>query len=248
MSGTSRTHAISTNRILAVLPMADLERIEPYLEFVSLTQGEFLYQSGGRPRYVHFPTTSIVSLLHTMVDGACTEMAIVGNDGVAGVPLIMGGESMPGCAVVSSAGGAYRLPSGKFKVEFARGGAMQRWLLRCSLALIAQIGQTVACNRHHTLEQQLCRRLLLNLDRLPSNEFTMTQQAVANMLGVRREGVTEAAGKLQNAGFIHYERGRITVLDRGGLEARSCECYADVKRESERLLRNSTASQFAHYF
>ncbi len=234
-----RAHAIATNRLLAVLPAGDLERIESYLDFVPLGAGDVLYQSGSRMRHVYFPTTSIVSLLHTMANGASVEIALVGNEGVAGAALCMGDETTACRAVVSSAGGAYRLASRVIKQEFARGGTMQQLLLRYSQALITQMGQTAACNRHHALEQQLCRRLLLNLDRLSSNEFAMTHQSIANMLGVRREGVTEAAGKLQTAGLIRYTRGRITILDRGGLEGRTCECYAAVKRENDRLLRTA---------
>jgi CRP-like cAMP-binding protein len=238
----SHARALSTNRLLAALPVADIERIESHLEFVPLRLEDVLYQAGSHSRFVYFPTTSIASLVHTMVDGACAEIALIGNEGVVGVGSFMGGDTMAGCAVVSSAGGAYRLPSRVAKEEFGRGGAMQQLLLRHAQTLIVQIAQTAVCNRHHALEQQVCRRLLLNLDRLPSNEFIMTQQSIANMLGVRREGVTTAAGKLQNAGYIHYERGRITVLDRSGLESRACECYAAVKRENDRLLRMPMAA------
>jgi len=241
MSRASRTQAIRTNRLLAALPDGDIERLESQLEFVPLALGDVLYQCGGRMRYLYFPTTSIVSMLHTMMDGASSEIALVGNEGVVGVSLFMGSETAASHTVVSSAGGAYRLPSRVVRQEFARGGSMQQLLLRYSQSLITQMGQTVACNRHHALVQQLCRRLLLNLDRLSSSEFAMTHQSVANMLGVRREGVTKAAGKLQKAGLIHCDRGRVTVLDRGGLEARTCECYAVVKRENDRLLPSATA-------
>ena len=195
----------------------------------------------------YFPTTSIVSLLYVMEDGASAEIAVVGNEGVVGIALFMGGESTPSRAVVQSAGYAYRLKADVLKAEFDRGGALQHLLLRYTQALITQMAQTAVCNRHHTVEQQLCRWLLLSLDRLPSNELTMTQELIANMLGVRREGVTEAAGKLQAAGLIDYSRGKIIVLDRPKLEARVCECYAVVKRESDRLLRRPSriAGRFA---
>ena len=235
--GDVQMHAIGSNRLLAVLPALDRERIECHLEFVPLVAGDVLYQSGSHMRHVYFPTTSIISLLHTMANGACAEIALIGNEGVAGASLCMGDETTACRAVISSAGGAYRLASRVIKQEFARGGAMQQLLLRYSQALITQMGQTAACNRHHALEQQLCRRLLLSLDRISSSEFAMTHQSIANMLGVRREGVTEAAGKLQAAGLIRYTRGRITILDRSGLEERTCECYAAVKRENGRLLR-----------
>jgi CRP-like cAMP-binding protein len=240
--GDSQAHAIGANRLLAVLPALAMERIEGHLDFVALGAGDVLYQSGSHMRHVYFPTTSIVSLLHTMANGASAEIALVGNEGVAGASLCMGDETTACRAVVSSAGGAYRLASKVIKQEFARGETMQQLLLRYSQALITQMGQTAACNRHHALEQQLCRRLLLSLDRISSNEFALTHQTIADMLGVRRESVTETAGKLQSAGLIRYTRGRITILDRGALEARTCECYAAVKRENDRLLRNSTIS------
>jgi CRP-like cAMP-binding protein len=185
---------------------------------------------------VYFPTTSIVSLLYVMADGASAEIAVVGNEGVIGVSLFMGGETTPSRAVVQSAGYAYRLSGQLLKEEFTRAGAMQHLLLRYTQALITQMAQTAVCNRHHSLDQQLCRWLLLSLDRLASNELVMTQELIANMLGVRREGVTEAAGRLQSAGLIEYRRGHITVINRAGLEARTCECYAVVKKESDRLL------------
>ncbi len=224
------------NHLLAALPATEFERIESHLEVVPLPLGEVLYESGNRLRNVYFPTTSIVSLLYTMADGASAEIAVVGNEGIIGVSLFMGGETTPSRAVVQSAGHAYRLTGKRLKDEFARAGAMQHLLLRYTQALLTQMAQTAVCNRHHSVDQQLCRWLLLSLDRLASNELIMTQELIANMLGVRREGVTEAAGKLQEAGLIQYSRGRITVLDRVGVERRSCECYAVVKKESDRLL------------
>lgn len=229
-------HAPSQNRLLAALPGPDYRRVESALEFVPLPLGEVLYESGSRLRHVFFPTTSIVSLLYTMADGASAEIAVVGNDGVIGVSLFMGGETTPSRAVVQSAGYAYRLTGKVLKEEFAKAGPMQHLLLRYTQALLTQMAQTAVCNRHHSVDQQLCRWLLLSLDRLNSNQLVMTQELIANMLGVRREGVTEAAGKLQEAGLIRYSRGRITVLDRAGVERRSCECYSVVKKESDRLL------------
>jgi CRP-like cAMP-binding protein len=224
------------NHLLGVLPAEDLDRLSPSLELVPLALGDALYESDRRMRNVYFPVNSIVSLLHVMINGASAEIAVVGNEGIIGVALFMGGETTPSRAVVQSAGYAYRLPGKNVKEEFARGGAMQHVLLRYSQALLTQMAQTAVCNRHHSVDQQLCRWLLLSLDRLLTNELVMTQELIANMLGVRREGVTEAAGKLQDAGLIQYRRGRITVLDRPGLEARSCECYAVVKKETDRLL------------
>ena len=203
--------------------------------------GEVLYESGSQLRHVYFPTTSIVSLLYVMEDGASAEIAVVGNEGIIGIALFMGGESTPSRALVQSAGHAYRFKGELLKEEFHRSGALQHLLLRYTQALITQMAQTAVCNRHHSVHQQLCRWLLLSLDRLPSNELTMTQELIANMLGVRREGVTEEAGKLQQAGLIHYSRGRITVLDRPGLEQKTCECYAVVKTEFDRLLPDVTA-------
>jgi CRP-like cAMP-binding protein len=224
------------NRLLGALPGADYERLLPNLEYLPLELGWALYESGGEQGYVYFPTASIVSLLYVMEDGSSAEIAVVGNEGVVGIALFMGGESTPSRAVVQSAGYAYRLRGSVLKVEFERGGRLQVLLLRYTQALITQMAQTAVCNRHHSVEQQLCRWLLLSLDRLSSNELTMTQELIANMLGVRREGVTEAAGKLQAAGMIQYSRGKITVLDRPKLESRVCECYAVVKRETDRLL------------
>jgi CRP-like cAMP-binding protein len=224
------------NHLLAALPASDYERLAPHLELIPLKLGEVLYEPGVQLRYVYFPTTSIVSLLYVMEDGASAEIAIVGNEGILGISLFMGGETTPSRAVVQSAGYGYRLKAQLLKDEFQRFGPMLHLLLRYSQALITQMAQTAVCNRHHSVDQQLCRWLLLSLDRLESNELSMTQELIANMLGVRREGVTEAAGKLQDAGLISYRRGRITVLDRPGLEARSCECYQVVKKELDRLL------------
>jgi CRP-like cAMP-binding protein len=198
--------------------------------------GDVVCESGVPMRYVYFPTTSIVSLLYVMEDGASAEIAVVGNEGIVGVSLFMGGETTTSRAVVQSAGHAYRLKAQLLKDAFIRAGPLQRLLLRYTQALLTQMAQTAVCNRHHTVDQQLCRWLLLSLDRLPSNKLTMTQELIANMLGVRREGVTEAAGKLQRTGLIHYSRGHITVVDRPGLEARVCECYEVVKKEFDRLL------------
>jgi CRP-like cAMP-binding protein len=224
------------NHLLAALPAADYERLLPDLELVPLALGWAVYESGGKLGYLYFPTTSIVSLLYVMEDGASAEIAVTGNDGLVGIALFMGGESTPSRAVVQSAGYAYRLKATVLKREFNQGGELQHVALRYTQALITQMAQTAVCNRHHSVEQQLCRWLLLSLDRLPSNQLHMTQELIANMLGVRREGVTEAAGHLQNAGLIHYSRGHITVLDRPMLEKRVCECYAVVKKEMDRLL------------
>ena len=224
------------NRLLAALAAADYDRIEPHLESASMALGKVLYESGSRMHYVYFPTTSIVSLLYVFSDGASAEIAVVGNDGIVGISMFMGGETTPSRAVVQSAGECYRLKADLLKQEFNRAGPTMHLLLRYTQALITQMAQTAVCNRHHTVDQQLCRWLLLSLDRLSSNELVMTQELMANMLGVRREGVTDAAGKLQAAGLIHYHRGRIEVLDRRGLEARVCECYDVVRRETDRLL------------
>jgi CRP-like cAMP-binding protein len=230
------------NRLLAALPAADYERLLPHLEQVPVELGSALYESGSHQGYVYFPATSIVSLLYVMEDGASAEIAIAGNEGVVGIALFMGGESTPSRAVVQSAGHGYRLRAGVLISEFSQGGELQHLLLRYTQALITQMAQTAVCNRHHALEKQLCRWLLLSLDRLAANELIMTQELIANMLGVRREGVTEAPCHLQAAGLIHYSRGRITVLDRPKLEGRVCECYAVVKREYERLLPRTTAT------
>jgi CRP-like cAMP-binding protein len=235
-------HSPRQNHLLAVLPAAEYERLYPNLELVPMPLGEVLYESGSQLSHVYFPTTCIVSLLYVMEDGASAEIAVVGNEGLVGVALFMGGETTPSRALVQSAGYGYRLKGQLLKQEFNRAGAVQHLLLRYTQALLTQMAQTAVCNRHHSVEQQLCRWLLLSLDRLRSNELTMTQELIANMLGVRREGVTGAAGKLQSAGLIHYNRGRIRVLDRPRLEAEACECYAVVKRECDRLLPNVTAT------
>jgi len=224
------------NHLLAALPAADYEQLLPHLELVPLPLAWPVYESGDAQGYVFFPTTSIVSLLYVMEDGSSAEIAVVGNEGLVGIALFMGGETTPSRAVVQSAGHGYRLRASALKTEFSLGGNLQHLLLRYTQALITQMAQTAVCNRHHALDKQLCRWLLLSLDRLDSNELKMTQELIANMLGVRREGVTEAAGKLQAAGLIEYSRGRITVLDRPKLEAQVCECYAVVKREYDRLL------------
>jgi CRP-like cAMP-binding protein len=224
------------NHLLAALPAADYERLLPHLERYPLELGRALYESGSAQGYVYFPTSSIVSLLYVMEDGSSAETAVVGNEGMVGIALFMGGETMPSRAVVQNAGYAFRLKGSLLKGEFERGGPLQQLLLRYTQALITQMAQTAVCNRRHAIEQQLCRRLLLSLDRLTSNELNMTQELMANILGVRREGVTAAAGHLQAAGLIHYSRGKITVLDRPRLEARVCECYGVVKRETDRLL------------
>lgn len=224
------------NKLLAALSAAELERLRPDLEVVDMPLGEVVYESGRRVDHVYFPTTSIVSLLYVLENGASAEIAVVGNDGVVGISIFMGGESTPSRAVVQSAGSACRLPAQKMKAEFTRGGAMQHLMLRYTQSLITQMAQTAVCNRHHSVDQQLCRWLLLSIDRLPSPQITMTQELIANMLGVRREGVTEAAGKLQKAGVISYQRGHIQVLDRPRLESMSCECYEVVRRETARLL------------
>jgi len=224
------------NHLLAVLPESERLRLFPQLDLVDMRLGHALYESGDQLEYVYFPTTAIVSLLYILMDGASAEIAVVGNEGIVGVALFMGGETMPNRAVVQSEGQAYRLPGRVLKQEFNQGGALQHLLLRYILALLAQMAQTAVCNRHHTVDQQLCRWLLLSLDRLPSNKLSMTQELIANMLGVRREGVTQAAGKLQHAGLIDYSRGHITVLDRPGLEARVCEYYQVVRDEFRRLL------------
>jgi CRP-like cAMP-binding protein len=229
-------HSPIQNRLLAALPAQEFKRLEANLELVHLPLGQVLYESGCKLSSVYFPTTSIVSMLFVLEDGASAEIAIVGNEGILGISLFMGGETTPSRAVVQSAGWAYRLDANYIKTEFRRGGPVMLLLLRYTQALITQMTQTAVCNRHHGIEQQLCRWLLMSLDRLDSDSLTMTQDLIANMLGVRREGVTDAAGKLQRAGFIRYSRGHITVLDRPGLEKRVCECYAVVKREFDRLL------------
>jgi CRP-like cAMP-binding protein len=223
------------NQILRALPAAERERLFPHLQRVPMPLGAVIYESGARLRHIYFPTDSIVSLLYVLKDGASAEIAVVGNDGAVGVSLFMGGESTPSRAVVQSAGSAFRLSRTRLKQEFERHGSLLTVLLRYTQSLITQMAQTAVCNRHHALDQQLCRWMLLSLDRLESNELNMTQELISNMLGVRREGVTEAAGRLQKLGVIRYSRGKITVLDRPKLETLSCECYGVVKRESDRL-------------
>src|SRR5579862_1966186 len=229
------------NRLIAALPPAESRRWLPLIESVDMPLGQVLYESGGALSHVYFPTTSIVSLLYVMENGASAEIAVVGNEGIVGVSLFMGGESTPSRAVVQSAGRGVRLRAKTMKDEFNRAGPVLHLFLRYTQALITQMAQTAVCNRHHTLDQQLCRWLLLSLDRLEGNQLVMTQELIANMLGVRREGVTEGALKLQHAGLIRYARGHITVLERKGLEERSCECYAVVKKEYDRLLPNQLA-------
>ena len=229
------TLAPKTNHLLCALPDADWQRWMPQLEPVTLKLGAVLYESGATLSHVYFPTSAIVSLLYVMENGASAEIAVVGYEGIVGISLFMGGDSTPSRAVVQSAGQGFRLPAEVIKEEFKRAPVLHL-LLRYTQALITQMSQTAVCNRHHTLDQQLCRWLLLSLDRLESNELAMTQELISNMLGVRREGVTEAALKLQESGLIRYARGRITVLDRPGLEQRTCECYAVVKAEYDRLL------------
>ena len=224
------------NMLLGALSGVELKRIRRHLEAVEMPLGDVVYESGRHLDHVYFPTTCIISLLYVLESGASAEIAVVGNEGVVGVSIFMGGETTPSRAVVQSAGHAYRLAGQVMKDEFTRGGAMQHLMLRYTQSLITQMAQTAVCNRHHSVDQQLCRWLLLSLDRLPIPELTMTQELIANMLGVRREGVTEAAGKLQKAGVISYQRGHIKVLDRPKLEQLSCECYQVVRTETERLL------------
>jgi CRP-like cAMP-binding protein len=228
--------APTDNLLLAALPATVYQQLRPRLELVEMELGHSLYESGGQLEYVYFPITGIVSLLYVTAGGNSAELAVVGCEGMIGVSLFMGGETTPNRAVVQSACRAYRLPVQALKAGFAEGGALQVILLKYTQALITQISQTAVCNLHHTVDQQLCRWLLLSLDRLSKNELHMTQELIANMLGVRRQGVTEAAGKLEKAGLIRYSRGLITVLDRPGLEKRVCECYEVVKRETDRLL------------
>ncbi|MEX2199105.1 MAG: Crp/Fnr family transcriptional regulator [Burkholderiales bacterium] len=230
------------NRLLAILPPATYDKLEPLLEPTPLPLGMAVYESGGKQGYVYFPTSAIVSLLYVLENGSSAEIAITGNEGLVGIALFMGGETTPSRAVVQSAGAGYRLKASVMKKEFDLDGELQHLLLRYTQALITQMAQTAVCNRHHSVDQQLCRWLLLSLDRLPANELVMTQELIANMLGVRREGVTEAAGRLQAAGLINYRRGHITVLDRAGLESRVCECYAVVKKEYDRLLSSRASA------
>jgi CRP-like cAMP-binding protein len=229
-------HSPAQNHLLGALPVGESKRLVPHLELVPLPLGHVLYESGDQLHHVYFPTGSIVSLLYVMADGAAAEIAVVGLEGIIGIALFMGGQTTPNRAVVQSAGHAYRLKGQVLKEEFNRAGELQHLLLRYTQALLTQMSQTAVCNRHHSLDQQLCRWLLLSLDRLPSNELVMTQELLANMLGVRRGGVEGATGKLQRDGLIHYDRGHIIVVDRPRVEARACECYHVVKAEFERLL------------
>jgi CRP-like cAMP-binding protein len=229
-------HGPTRNRLLAMLPQGEYERILPHLEHVSFSLGEVVYESGGLMAHVYFPTTAIVSLLYVMENGSSAEMGVAGNDGLVGIALFMGGETTPNRAVVQSAGEAVRMKAKVMQDEFKRGGEFQRLLLRYTQALITQMSQTAVCNRHHTVEQQLCRWLLLSRDRLETDALVMTQELIANMLGVRREGVTVAARRLQEQELISYVRGRIRILDRRGLEEAVCECYMVVRDEYERLL------------
>src|SRR5512146_766368 len=242
MPVTNTSHP-QQNHILDALPQPERERLFPHLKLVSLALGEVLYESGDALQHIYFPTDSIVSLLYVLKDGASAEIAVVGNDRAIGLSLFMGGETTTNRAIVQSAGSAYRLTGARLKEEFGRHGELLHILLRYTQALITQMAQTAVCNRHHSVDQQLCRWLLLSLDRLPSSRLIMTQELIANMLGVRREGVTEAAGKLQKLGVIRYSRGKITVIDRPHLERLSCECYAVVKQESDRLLGPHSPAQ-----
>ena len=238
-------HNPNQNHLLAALPTAEFDRLIPHLELTPMLLGDVLYEPGGQLQHAYFPTSAIVSLQYVTESGASAETAGVGNEGVVGISLFMGGNTTPSSAVVQTAGYAYRLERRQLMLEFDRAGPTQRLLLRYTQALITQITQTAVCNRHHSVEQQLCRWLLLTLDRVPTGELVMTQELVASMLGVRREGITEAAGKLQQAGLIRYRRGHISVLARAGLEARTCECYAVVKTEIHRLLSDVRPRQVA---
>ena len=242
----ARAHSPKANQLLAALPEASYARLLPFLELLEMPLGLSVYESGGVQGFVYFPTTAIVSLLYVLAGGESAEIAVTGNEGLVGIALFMGGETTPSRAVVQSAGRGYRLRAAVLKKHFEQGGALQHLLLRFTQALITQMTQTAVCNRHHAVDQQLCRWLLLALDRLPGKELVMTQELIANMLGVRREGVTEAAGKLQADGLIEYSRGRITVPDRRPLEARVCECYAVVKKEYDRLLPRMARERVAH--
>jgi CRP-like cAMP-binding protein len=233
---------IGANSLISALPSSIRDRWLPHLESVELPLAHVLYESGATLSHVYFPTTAIVSLLYVLENGASAEIAVVGNEGIVGVSMFMGGKSTPSRAVVQSAGQGFRLKAETLEEEFNRAGPVLHLLLRYTQALITQMSQTAVCNRHHSLDQQLCRWLLLSMDRLQGDELVMTQELIANMLGVRREGVTEGALKLQNAGLIRYVRGRITVLDRAGLEKRTCECYAVVKKEYDRLLPPTVAT------
>jgi len=243
--GTSESapHTPNQNKLLRALPRAEFERLRPHLEPQTLQLGSPVYESGMQAQFVYFPVDCIISLLYVMENGDAAEIAVVGNEGVAGIASFMGGDTVTSRAVVQSAGAAYRIFPDVIRNEFARGDVLHDLLLRYTQALIAQMAQTAVCYRHHPVEKQLCRWLLLSLDRLPSNRLDMTQEMIANMLGVRREGVTEAAGKLQDAGIIRYSRGHIVVLDRPKLEQQVCECYAVVKKEFDRLLTFDTQPQ-----
>jgi CRP-like cAMP-binding protein len=230
------SHSTRQNHLLAALPAAEYARLAPSLEPVAMPLGQVLSESGGRMQHVYFPTTSIVSLLYVLADGASAEIGVIGNEGIVGISLFMGGETTPSRAVVRSAGEGYRLKASVLVQEFNRGGAAMRLLLRYTQSLITQMTQTAVCNRHHAVEQQLCRTLLLSLDRMSGNSLVLTQELISSLLGVRREGVTEAAGNLQRAGLIRYSRGHIEVLDRAGLERMVCECYPVVKAEYDRLM------------
>ena len=234
------------NHLLAALPAADYERLLPELEAVFLPLGWVVYEAGGHPGHVYFPTTSIISLLYVLKDGSSAEIAVTGNDGLVGIALFMGGESTPSQAVVQSAGDGYRLKAAVLQREFKQGGELQHLALRYTQALITQMAQTAVCNRHHSVEQQLCRWLLLSMDRLPSNELRMTHELIANMLGVRREGVTAAAGRLQADDMIECHRGYITIKDRPKLEKRVCECYSIVRKEYDRLLAPKLQPSFGY--
>jgi CRP-like cAMP-binding protein len=236
MRASTDSSSPTKNHLLAMLPRDEYERILPHLGHVSFSLGEVVYESGGRMSHIYFPATAVISLLYMMENGSSAEMGMAGNEGLVGIALFMGGGTMPNRAVVQSAGRAFRMRAQVLQDEFARGGAFQSLLLRYTQALITQMSQTAVCNRLHGIEQQLCRWLLLSHDRLDSDELVMTQELIANMLGVRREGVTAAAGRLQEQGFISYVRGRIRILDRAGLEAAACECYRVVKDEYDRLL------------
>jgi CRP-like cAMP-binding protein len=234
----SSAHSPHQNHLLAALPAAEFERLKRHLELVPMLLGEILYEPDGLLQHAYFPATAVVSLHYVMETGASAQTAGVGNEGVVGISLFMGGNTTPSSAVVQTGGHGYRLPEKLLRAEFNRCGQLQRLLLLYTQALITQMFQTAACNRHHSVDQQLCRWLLLTLDRAPAQELVMTQELIARMLGVRREGITEAAGKLQHAGLIRYRRGHIAVLERSGLETRACECYAVVKKELTRLMSN----------
>ncbi|HVZ45712.1 MAG TPA: Crp/Fnr family transcriptional regulator [Ramlibacter sp.] len=231
-------HTTSQNHLLAVFPEAEYQRVAASLELVEMPLGKVLSESGGRMRHVYFPTTSVISIMYVLADGAAAEIGVVGNEGIVGISLFMGGDTTPSRAVARGAGHAYRLDAALLQAEFNRGGPVMRLLLRYTQSLLTQMAQTAVCNRHHAVEQQLCRALLLTLDRTSGSSLHMTQELIAGMLGVRREGITEAAGHLQRAGLIRYRRGHIDVLDRAGLEATVCECYGVVKLEYERLMND----------